>query len=558
MIAHPRPLPAWLSRSAARSIQTAAANASRPAPALARTVKPIPTTLTKPASFSTTSTSKQAAVSDSTPSASAPAPKRQTAKTVGRTTNRIQRGVPRLPLQKARFLLNCDWYEPSDPKAAELPKLIEVRRRKFPDWVLADYEVARSFRSARSRRWTPTVEEIKHLTADENVSSTDSWIQSQIDEHQSTLTGHAKYTFAGLEFDQQADVVLRSLWNKMDNTLRDQAMVRVRYECIRRLGWRQGYSSGYPRHLKDGENDLPEGLGLKPEDHVKALEALREREDERAWKAWQSYSPARRLQEEKSAWALRDRSVIYKDDSDSSKILGIVGARWLARPERAGQLTFLPNTIVRLVKNYTPEGQPYDPWKATFRVPLSMHKHALRSYLLAIYGLKTTWARSSIYRTPITREIRTGKKVTGRGRTWKKVEVGLLEPFIFPEASPEFKRDELMQSELDYERARVYMKITKANRWRSKKSIEEYEQEIRNAEANTYSGNASSEVFPDEKRQNKPRFFVRTKGLPSAKHGKILRLLSQQRQERERAVEELVNKYKAEDRKAASSTETPQ
>ncbi|EPQ31516.1 uncharacterized protein PFL1_00849 [Pseudozyma flocculosa PF-1] len=504
---------------------------------------------------------------------------------------------------------------------AKLDAQGQANQVNLPDWFKALYEQARSFRSARARLWKPSAELLSSLSG-RKVTDADKWIDERIDAqrhslveevrkaNERTLTARkaikkrinelvqanknlsakarpaaereaaataeaevkelqvateevAKRVAAWdlLEREAKVDVAVQPIWEKMSGQQRSDAQLRARYVCIRKLGWRQGYSSGYPQPTKSiegGKPDptahLPKGLGKPGSEGLEALAELREREETAAWDAWLAMTNPQRVKEEKAAWELRDRSQVYIDDREESKILGAHAPRWFAVPERVGQTVFLPNTVVRLVKNHTPAGQAYDPWKATFRVPLNMHKHALRSYLLSIYGLKTTWARSSVYRSPVTRNMN-GKVVSGRGRTWKKVEVGLLEPFLFPEVSPDFKTKELMQSELDYERARVYMKITRANRWRSKKSVDEYEQEIRNAEAKTYDGLAAEEA---ERANNAtprpgyekppPRFIVRTQGLPSAKHGKILKLLADKRAQKEQAVEALMAQYKADNK----------
>ncbi|KAJ2966781.1 hypothetical protein NUW54_g13706 [Trametes sanguinea] len=47
-----------------------------------------------------------------------------------------------------------------------------------------------------------------------------------------------------------------------------------------------------------------------------------------------------------------------------------------------------------MVRNHTPPGQPYNPYEATFRVPQSVTKTDIRSYLLAVYGVQTTYIRT--------------------------------------------------------------------------------------------------------------------------------------------------------------------
>lgn len=483
---------------------------------------------------------------------------------------------------KVKSLIRWAWFQPGSSEAETLVNFIDRGQEVNYEWINSSYDEARRFRSARARLWMPTLEHIQTYTGDSTITDPAQWIETQLEACRQTLEARdekaaqdaeqrkAKFEqelnqetqvlesevervpeleiFDLSDYQQQLDFALRPIWQSMSEEQRSSALLRLRYESIRKLGWRQGYSSGFPRPDSDSSH-LPANLGAKGEDGWSAYRQLQSLEEKQAWEAWQNLTPEQRVAEERSAWTLRDRSQVYLDDSDDSHILGTVAPRWYAVPERAGELTFLPNTIVKLVKNHTPQGQQYDAFKATFRVPLSMHKHALRSYLLAIYGLKTTWARSSIYRSPVTRDNRTGKKISGKGRTHKKVEVGLLEPFLFPEISPEFQKQHLLTSELDYERSRVYLKMTKTTRWRGKKSTEQYEDEIGNKDAATYhqlDPLASQGIKGDakEEAQKFPRFMVKTKGLPSAKHGKILQLLSEERKKKEERVEELVRKFK--------------
>ncbi|CDW98634.1 hypothetical protein [Sporisorium scitamineum] len=480
------------------------------------------------------------------------------------TSGRKVRGKPATDADRAKLLLKWGWFEPDAP---EIRELLQAFREgsDFPDWLRRTYDVVKSFRSARARLWVPTVEEIRTLAGSAaTINDPQHWIEEQIESYRNQLeAADAKVSDATkdnpeyisqvelwdmMDYEQQVDFALRSLWKSMSDEQRAGAWLRTRFESIRKLGWRQGYSSGYPR--PEGESShLPAKLGAKGEEGWAAFRELQQAEEKEAWVAWQKLSPVERVAEEKAAWQLRDRSQVYLDDSEDSLILGSPAPRWYPVPERAGELTFLPNTIIKLVKNHTPEGQEYDSFKATFRVPLSMHKHALRSYLLSIYGLKTTWARSSIYRSPVTRDNRTGKVISGRGRTYKKVEVGLLEPFLFPEISPEFQKQHLLTSELDYERSRVYLKMTKTTRWRGKKSTEQYEQEMGNRDRASYhklDPLASEGIVGDAKRDGErfPRFMVKTKGLPSAKHGKILEMLGQERKAKAARVSELVEQFK--------------
>ncbi|CBQ68591.1 conserved hypothetical protein [Sporisorium reilianum SRZ2] len=483
---------------------------------------------------------------------------------VDTTSGRRPRAKDTSDGEKANLLQKWGWFEPN---AREIHQLRQGFRRggTFPTWLRPTFELVKSFRSARARLWVPTVEDIRTLAgSDAKIGDVQHWTEKQIEAYRKQLEkadakvsearkAHPEYIsqvelWDMMDYEQQVDFALRELWKSMSDDQRAAALLRTRFESIRKLGWRQGYSSGYPR--PEGESShLPAKLGARGEEGWAAFRELQQAEEKEAWAAWQQLSPEERVAEEKAAWKLRDRSQVYLDDSEDSLILGSCAPRWYAVPERAGELTFLPNTTIKLVKNHTPAGHEYDAFKATFRVPLSMHKHALRACLLAIYGLTTTWARSSIYRSPVTRDNRTGKKISGRGRTYKKVEVGLLEPFLFPEVSPEFKKQHLLTSELDYEQTRVYLKMTKTTRWRGKKTTEQYEGEIANRDSASYhqlDPLASEGIVGDAKKdaQRFPRFMVKTKGLPSAKNGKILEMLSEERKVKEARVNALIEQFR--------------
>lgn len=582
---------AQLARSALGGASTASRLAATPRPARLASALVIPSTASRPSrSFTVSSVFRQdapaapaapAAVdTDATP-APAPAPAPEQLPTSGRK----KRGTRQLSAEAedakllsrwntddpdakippafrqlaAKYLLKWGWFDTHQSQHRELVNALESAR--FPEWLREQYELAKSFRSARARLWTPNEAEIRAYAGVKDADPNE-WLEGRIKGERQAVEDRGKThqleSWDLMDYEQQVDYALRKVWSKLSKEKRAAALLRVRYECIRKLGWRHGYSSGYPRPEGEAGTHLPDKLGMQGDDGWAAFRKLQAAEEPLAWEAWQQLSPEERMAEERAAWKLRDRSQLYIDDSEDSMILSSVAPRWYAEPERAGELTFLPNTIVKLVKNHTLPGHEYDAFKATFRVPLSMHKHALRSYLLSIYGLKTTWARSAIYRSPITRDNRTGKKITGRGRTYKKVEVGLLEPFLFPEVSPEFQKQHLLTSELDYERARVYLKMTKSPRWRGKKSTQQYEDEIANRDAGMYHGldPLAAEGVKDARREEGdkfPRFMVKTKGLPSAKHGKILQLLAQERKDKEDRINALIHQYKHEASVASKS-----
>ncbi|KZT64577.1 mitochondrial ribosomal protein L23 [Daedalea quercina L-15889] len=113
-----------------------------------------------------------------------------------------------------------------------------------------------------------------------------------------------------------------------------------------------------------------------------------------------------------------------------------------------GQKIYLPNIIIKFVRNHTPPGQPYNPYEATFRIPPSMTKTDLRSYLSAVYGVKTTYIRTDNYLSPVTRDPQTRAMTrTVPHKTFKRAVVGLVEPFYYPLAMEDMSAEEREQRE---------------------------------------------------------------------------------------------------------------
>lgn len=111
--------------------------------------------------------------------------------------------------------------------------------------------------------------------------------------------------------------------------------------------------------------------------------------------------------------------------------------------EVLGQKVYLPNIVLRLVRNHTPPGQPYNPYEATFRIPQSVTKTDIRSLLLAVYGVKTTYIRTDNYISPWYRTL---EGYTRRPyKTYKRAVVGLVDPFYYPhrleDMAPEERKD---------------------------------------------------------------------------------------------------------------------
>lgn len=115
-----------------------------------------------------------------------------------------------------------------------------------------------------------------------------------------------------------------------------------------------------------------------------------------------------------------------------------------------GQRIYLPNIGVRLLRNRCrsfPVKEPYDPWIATFQLPLGMTKTDLRSYLMAVYGLPVSFIRTWIWRNSHARVWRRGsfkyahRTARGAGLARQKGSlhnkklaiVGLYEPFHYPD-----------------------------------------------------------------------------------------------------------------------------
>ncbi|KAI0741719.1 hypothetical protein C8Q80DRAFT_1195778 [Daedaleopsis nitida] len=109
--------------------------------------------------------------------------------------------------------------------------------------------------------------------------------------------------------------------------------------------------------------------------------------------------------------------------------------------EVVGQKVYLPNIIFKMVRNHTPAGQPYNPYEATFRVPQSVTKTDIRSYLVAVYGVQTTYIRTDNYQSPLRK--RYGRPLgTITDRTYKRAVVGLVEPFYYPLAEEDMSGKE--------------------------------------------------------------------------------------------------------------------
>lgn len=117
-------------------------------------------------------------------------------------------------------------------------------------------------------------------------------------------------------------------------------------------------------------------------------------------------------------------------EADGKEVVRAVGPR-----------VYLPNIIFKLVRNFTLNGEPYNPYEATFRIPKSVTKTDIRSYLEAVYGVKTTYIRTDNYNTPAPRRGRRPDP----NKSYKRAVVGLVEPFYYPhrieDMTPEQKKE---------------------------------------------------------------------------------------------------------------------
>lgn len=444
-----------------------------------------------------------------------------------------------------------------------------------------------------------------HLTQDQLASGSlsseesDNYLRILFVSTQRWMKPSSRKSFSKLEDEEKKDEVFKLVWTSLTNEERDQANVRAGFECIRRVGWRKGFTSGYPLGMKEGEEVLkgredqlkallpyPNSVSKSQEITTKLVEAKRNleiSEESSAYKAWLSLTPLERLQEEKGTWEMRDRGKLYlsgsnrkKNSQDEvlTKVLGTFHPRWYAQPIRTGELIFLPNVLVRLVKNSTPQNEAYDPWKATFRIPYSMHKHALKSYLLSIYGLRVTWIRTMIYRSSRARLAPGGARdYRSRGfgrRNFKKAEVGLLEPFVFPEIGERFLREKLLGDEMEIERMAGMIQLRGGKRWRGKRlpdvyangqdqkvetmgtdvhhdtSAKEAETEIivstSNVEGETVQRMEHLKGGKKDRLANRPKLLTRGRGIPTARHSRILQMLGWKREEREEKIKEIMDR----------------
>lgn len=118
-------------------------------------------------------------------------------------------------------------------------------------------------------------------------------------------------------------------------------------------------------------------------------------------------------------------------------------------PATGGEIKiFLPSVYMRLVRNTGEHAK--DPYTATFRTDLRLTKPDISNYLKNVYNLGITSIRTMNYMSPVKRNpIGGGYSRTGGTKNYKKVVVGLTEPFWYPEergrewCNEHFERDRM-------------------------------------------------------------------------------------------------------------------
>jgi len=183
-----------------------------------------------------------------------------------------------------------------------------------------------------------------------------------------------------------------------------------------------------------------------------------------------------------------------------------------------GQKIYLPNIIFRLMRNHTPAGQPYNPYEATFRIPQSVTKTDVRSYLESVYGVKTTYIRTDNYLSPVTRDMADKSFTNTKSyRTYKRAVVGLVEPFYYPQAMEDMNAADHAAREKWLEETFGLQLLAEAQK---------------------------TELLRITKSTGERTWKWRSAGA-TAHRGKILRTIMERRVARERAIEETKERIRA-------------
>ncbi|ORY75656.1 hypothetical protein BCR35DRAFT_306163 [Leucosporidium creatinivorum] len=120
---------------------------------------------------------------------------------------------------------------------------------------------------------------------------------------------------------------------------------------------------------------------------------------------------------------------------------------------------FLPSVFMRLVRNTGVHAD--DPYTATFRTDLRLTKPDISNYLKNIYGLGITSLRTINYQSAMKRNpIGGGYSRSGGVKNYKKVLVGLTQPFWYPEErGREWCNEHFMRDTMEEARDRKMLKI---------------------------------------------------------------------------------------------------
>ncbi|KAM0793173.1 hypothetical protein ACM66B_000646 [Microbotryomycetes sp. NB124-2] len=120
---------------------------------------------------------------------------------------------------------------------------------------------------------------------------------------------------------------------------------------------------------------------------------------------------------------------------------------------------YLPSVFMRLVRNT--DKYKNDPYTATFRTDLRLSKPDISNYLKNVYGLDVTSLRTMNYLSKLKRNNIGGGFTRSTGtKNYKKVLVGLKEPFWYPEErSREWCNEHFERDRMEELRDRKMLKI---------------------------------------------------------------------------------------------------
>jgi len=138
---------------------------------------------------------------------------------------------------------------------------------------------------------------------------------------------------------------------------------------------------------------------------------------------------------------------LAKLNARRSRVRGFIRKKQgdVTETEVLGRRIYLPNIVLKLVRNHALPGEPYNPYEATFRIPQSVTKTDVRSLLQAIYGVKVTYIRTDNYISPWYRTVNGFERRSYK--TYKRAVVGLVDPFYYPHRLEDMPADKKKQRE---------------------------------------------------------------------------------------------------------------